>query len=188
MHPQARRYRIVVALDDSEYAGIVLEHALDQAVRHDACDLHFARIVGAKRDIESASQQIARVAAEAYETYLHAPGDRRSRLHIRAGDTVEELARLAADVDADLLVIGRFGTHSRKGSLAGSIVDASPCPVLAVGLTERVVAVEQCPACVAVREATEAEALFCSDHAGDPRMHSSALLSWTSGTFHGRMW
>jgi nucleotide-binding universal stress UspA family protein len=188
MNHQGRRYRIVVALDDSEYAGIVLEHALDQAVRHDASDLHFARIVDDERDIESASQQLARVVADAYEMYLHATGDRRGRLHVRAGDTVEELARLAADLDADLLVVGRFRTHSRKGSLAGGIVEVSPCPVLAVGLTERVVGVVQCPSCAAVREATDAESLFCHAHTGDPRMRSSALLSWTSGTFHGRMW
>jgi nucleotide-binding universal stress UspA family protein len=188
MKDQGRRYRIVIALDDSEYANIVLEHALDQAIRHDASDLHFARIVEHTRDVEGATQQLAQLVGEAYETYLHAPGERRSRLHVRVGDTIEEVSRLAADVDADLLVVGRFGTHSRRGSLAAAIVEAAPCPVLAVGLTERVVGVQQCAACVAIREASDAEALFCSDHTGDPRMHSSALLPWTSGTFHGRMW
>jgi nucleotide-binding universal stress UspA family protein len=188
MKDQGRRYRIVIALDDSEYANIVLEHALDPAIRDDASGLHFDHIVDNNGDLGGAIQQLARLVGEAYETYLPAPGERRSRLHVRVEHTIEELSRLAADVDADLLVVGRFGTHSRRGSLAAAILDAAPCPLPAAGLNERVVGEQPCAACVAIREASDAEALFCNDHAGDQCMHSSALLPWTSGAFHGRMW
>ena len=39
------RYRIVVGLDLSEYAEVVLEHALDQAARHELSELHFVTVV-----------------------------------------------------------------------------------------------------------------------------------------------
>jgi hypothetical protein len=38
------RHCIVVALDLGDYAEIVLEHALDQAARHDVTDLHFVYV------------------------------------------------------------------------------------------------------------------------------------------------
>jgi len=183
----SRRYRMVVALDASEYSEIVLEHALDQAVRHDATDLHFIAVVAHEREVDGAGRHLARQLVEGFETIRDASGDRRARLHVRVGDPVEEVVRLAGELDADLLVIGRFGTHRRHSSTA--IVDAAPCPTLVVGLTEHVVeATPQCEACVAVRAATDGERWFCDAHTGDARLHSVALLPWTSGLSHGRMW
>src|SRR5207248_7062449 len=55
------RHRIVVALDLSEYAEIVLEHAIDQAARHAASDLHFLYVADTpKPDLEPVKQQIGR--------------------------------------------------------------------------------------------------------------------------------
>ena len=42
--PRARRYRIVVGIDLSEYSDIVIEHALDQAARHNVPELHFLTV------------------------------------------------------------------------------------------------------------------------------------------------
>jgi nucleotide-binding universal stress UspA family protein len=184
------RYRAVVALDDSEYAEIVLEHAIDQMLRHEHAELHLLRVVRHERDVEAAGRELARHALEGFETARDSAGQRLARLHVRVGDAAEVIPRLAGELDADLVIVGRFGTRRHRGhSLASRVVDASPCPVLVVGLTEHEVpAVEQCPACVAVRAATDAETWFCPEHSGDPRLHSSALLPWSSGLSHGRLW
>jgi len=42
--PRIRRYRIVVGVDLSEWSDIVIEHALDQAARHDSPELHFLSV------------------------------------------------------------------------------------------------------------------------------------------------
>ena len=54
-----QRYRIVVALDGSEYAEIVVEHALDQAARHDPVDLHLLTVVNNAADVEAAKVWLA---------------------------------------------------------------------------------------------------------------------------------
>jgi nucleotide-binding universal stress UspA family protein len=189
-----RRFRAVVALDDSEYAEIVLEHAIDQLMRHDNAELHLLRVVAREQDVEPAGRALALHALEGFETCGDRQGQRLARLHVRVGEPVDEILRLAADLDADLLIVGRFGKHRHRGhllptTLATKIVETAPCPVLVVGLTEHVVpAIEQCPACVAIRAQTNAETWFCSEHSGDPRLHSSALLPWSSGLTHDRLW
>lgn len=189
MSTEIHRYRMAVAIDDSEYAEIVLEHALDVAVRHDAVDIHFVTVVADDEDVDAAGRRLAKQLLEAFEPVREAPGDRRVRLHVRVGKTVEEIVRFAADIDADLLVIGRFGAHSRHRSVASAIVDSSPCPALVVGLTEHEIdASPRCEDCAAIRAVTDAEVLFCEAHRGDPRLHSSSLMPWTSGLSHGRLW
>lgn len=189
-----RRFRAVVALDDSEYAEIVLEHAIDQLMRHDKAELHLLRVVAREQDVEPAGRALAQHALEGFETCGDRQGQRLARLHVRVGEPVDEILRLTADLDADLLIVGRFGKHRHRGhllrtTLATKIVETAPCPVLVVGLTEHAAdAVEQCPACVAVRAQTNAETWFCSEHSGDPRLHSSALLPWSSGLTHDRLW
>lgn len=182
------RYRIVVALDDSEYSEIVLEHAVDQAVRHDAVDLHFLTVVSDDRDVDAAGKRLSQQLLEGFNNVRDTPGDRRIRLHVRVGDAVDEVIQLAAELQADLLVIGRFGTHVRDRTLATALVERAPCPALVVGLTEHAVeATKQCEACVAVREATDGETWFCEAHTSDTDLHMSSLLPWTGAT-NGHVW
>ncbi len=179
---------MVIALDDSEYVQIVLEHALDQAVRHAAVDLHFITIVKHERDVDDAGRLLSRQVLEGVEYVRGATGDVRVRLHVRTGDVVEEIVRLAGELDADLLVCGRFHAHSRRRTHATSLVDEAPCPTLVVGLTEHTIEGPQCADCAAVRTATDAEVWFCDTHRGDPRLHSSSLMTLSSGLSHGRLW
>src|SRR5690349_14478159 len=43
-YDRTRRYRIVVGVDLTEYSHIVIEHALDQAARHQSPELHFVHV------------------------------------------------------------------------------------------------------------------------------------------------
>jgi nucleotide-binding universal stress UspA family protein len=169
MTPLTDRYRIVVALDLSEYAEVVLEHAIDQAARHEAVDLHF--IVVQERAGESIDDLKSRLAPVVFEGLAllgeHGP-DWRARLHVRTGRPDEEIAGLAAEIGADLVVVGRFGRHhgrGRLGSIAAKLVETSPCPVLVVGLTEHAIpAVDLCTDCAHVREESDGERWFCDAH------------------------
>ncbi len=189
MNVITRRHRIVVAIDESEYSEIVVEHAIDQAIRHDAVDLHFLTVVDSEREIPAGGQRLAQQLQEGFDGIPDTGGDRRIRLHVRAGKIVDEIVRLAEELDADLLIVGRFAMHSRHRSLAPAIVERAPCPTLVIGLTEHVVeATPQCPACAEIRAATDAEIWFCEEHRGDPRVHTSSLLPWSSALTHARVW
>jgi universal stress protein A len=175
------RYRIVCALDLSEYAEIVLEHALDQAARHEQPELHFVTVTS--DDIPGTKERLAELVLEGLDSFRDHHNDWRARLHVRVGKPEEEIVALAEDVEAELIVIGRFG-----GSTARRVLDLADCPVLAINLSERQVdAQPQCPDCVRIRAESDGETWFCARHAGD-RPTSTLLLpstTWTGGTL---MW
>lgn len=179
-----RRHSIVIALDLSEFAEIVLEHALDQAARQDAPDLHAVTVVARESEVEEAQRRLAALVLPALEGLAGASW--RARLHVRVGVTEEEIVALAGELRADLIVVGRFGLHhegKRARSLASRVADTADCPTLIVGLSgEGPDAVEQCPDCVAVRAETDGENWFCTAHHG-----ASGHLSggWIAPTFTG---
>jgi nucleotide-binding universal stress UspA family protein len=183
-----RRYRIVVGLDLSEYAEIVLEHALDQAARHASPDLHFITVREKNRqavqDLKSGLFQLVTAGIDAFNL---GTGDWRARLHVRSGNPADEIAMLAADILADLIVVGRHGTHSHRhtegriGTVADRVLALAPCPALLVGLTEHEVEAEAtCPACALVREQTHGDVLFCKAHGADARDRASLAPIFTS--------
>jgi nucleotide-binding universal stress UspA family protein len=184
--PSPRRYRIVIALDDSEYSEIVLEHALDQASRHDAPDLHVLFVVDDRTDVAATKAWLATVVLEGLDAFRAGRSDWRTRLHVRHGDPAEEIANLAAEIDTDLLVIGRYGVHHPRRSVADAVLATAPYPTLVVGLTGHVVEAEPpCTACVAVREESDGERWFCVDHSAPDRLRLSTLIPRSTTLTHG---
>ena len=169
--------KIVVALDASEYAEIVLEHGIDQAIRDTAPELHFVTVVGKRGDLDAAKNRLAMLVLPALDGLSCA--DWKARVHVRTGKVDEEIATLALDVDADLIVLGRFGVHHRRHSLADQLFERVSCPVLVVGLRDRNGTQPPCPDCVQVRADSDGERWFCAAHSGD-RVSLRAFASSTS--------
>jgi nucleotide-binding universal stress UspA family protein len=188
-------FRIVVALDLSEYAEIVLEHALDQAARHSSPDLHFLFVVDSDRDatVEAAKNRLARLVLEGLDTFGKRNIDWRSRLHVRAGKPHEEIVALAGELNAHLIVIGRFGARGRfgqLGSVAHRVIENSSCPTLAVNLVDQPIETQpQCPDCVQIRAETDGERWFCEAHSAPDRATLATTLvpptGWIGG---GPLW
>jgi nucleotide-binding universal stress UspA family protein len=181
-----RRFRIVVALDQSEYAEIVLEHALDLAARYTMPDLHFVTVVE-DESLSDTKDWLAVQVLDGLGNFASPAPDWRARLHVRAGQTAEEIVALAGELDADMIVIGRFGVH--KHSVAHRVLDQAPCPVLAVNLLDRPLDTPACPECVRIRAESDGERWFCSEHSAPDRVTlattSLASGSWLGGTL---MW
>ena len=119
---------MVVGLDLSDYSDIVLEHAIDQAARHDHPELHFITVIDRARSEERAQEQQMDDAKSRLGALVMpllsdlAKVEWQARLHVRRGVVEEEIANLAAELRADLVVVGRFGLHHRRGHRAlGSI-------------------------------------------------------------------
>jgi nucleotide-binding universal stress UspA family protein len=191
---QRDHYRIVVALDLSEYAEIVLEHALDQAVRHESPDLHFLHVLehGGGELVPAAREALEELSLQGLETFGEHGDNWRARVHVRAGKAHEEIVALANEVDADLIVLGRFGSHRTLGTLGSTahrVLENATCATLAVTLVNREIEVPQCAACVLVRAETDGESWFCSAHSADDRVTLATTFlptsTWVGG---GPLW
>jgi nucleotide-binding universal stress UspA family protein len=167
-------------LRESEAKGLVrvmvVARAPHEAGRHEAPELQFVSIaVPATRSgevgdeiLSQRKERLTQIVAETLEAFGHPVVDLRGwrvRLHVRAGDPVDELVALAGEADADLIVIGRFTRSARGGSIADRVVRDAPCPVLIVKLRETLVTDEEaCADCVAARRASDGEQWFCDVH------------------------
>jgi nucleotide-binding universal stress UspA family protein len=140
------RYVVVVGVDFSETG----ERALNEAVRlaaerHDAA-LHVVHVASGygpmlrldlPEDVRTVSVEEAESHLAGYVAARH-DGLEASELttHVRVGAASDEVVHLAADVSADLIVIGTHGrTGVRRlllGSVAESVVRRAGCPVLVV--------------------------------------------------------
>ena len=190
-NPTVRPSRLVIAIDDSEFAQSVVEGALDTARRLGAADMHFLRVVSSRgrslRDV--AVDEPHRRAKELIHEVLAEFGDTDQRdgwsvqVHVVAGRPAEEILNLAADVEADLLVIGRWGQEtprrSRLGSIAAQVVAHAGCPVLIHQPTDYGgrEAAEVCLDCAAIRRGSRGERWFCANHEGDRGFRSTTLIS-----------
>lgn len=178
-----------MGIDLSEYSEIVLEHALDQAARHQAPELHFLTVRERRKpsadDIKQALWERVYPALETFNTF---GTEWRARLHIRRGKPEEQIAMLAAELRSDLIVIGQFGLHNPKNNdknLPNRVLQAAVCPTLVVGMPEAI-DFPQCPLCVAVRENTEGDRWFCAQHTATHRRNQheiTPMTVWTGGRF-----
>jgi nucleotide-binding universal stress UspA family protein len=186
---RVRRYRIVVGIDLSEYSEIVIEHALDQAARHDAPEIHFLTVREKRRpSAEELKQQLWELVYPELETFNRHGTDWRARLHVRGGKPEEQIAQLAAEIRGDLIVIGQFGIHNpRPGdkNVPNRVLQAAVCPTLVVGMPEAADQSPQCPSCVAVREDSEGGQWFCYAHTENGRRvehDMTPMTTWSGGS------
>jgi nucleotide-binding universal stress UspA family protein len=183
------RYRIVVGLDLSDFSEIVLEHAIDQAARHDAPDLHFISVVADHADLDDVKARLAQLVLPALDDLDCA--DWQVRLHVSLGKPAEEITNLAAELRAHLIIVGRFGMSHRRGRIgkvAGQIIDLAPCPTYVVALSDQSPDTEaQCPDCVTARIESEGEVWFCAAHRGD-RARLSTMIIPGASSLGGLMW
>jgi nucleotide-binding universal stress UspA family protein len=184
-----RRFQIVIALDASEYASIVLLHALDLAARYPAADLHFLQVAPLGADPEPIVRELAAAVLPALDGYDCT--EWRARMHVRAGRPDEEIAAFAAEIRANTIVIGRFGLHhpgKHPRSIASRVVDDAVCPVLVVGFAADEASNEGCEQCARVRAETDGERWFCAAHAAPDRLSIATVIvdgAWTGG---GLLW
>jgi nucleotide-binding universal stress UspA family protein len=176
---RTRRYRIVVGVDLTEYSHIVIEHALDQAARHQSPELHFVHVQESrKHQLDALGESLSAAVYPALQVFNQHGVDWRARLHIRRGKPDEQITMLAADILADMIVIGDFGLH-RKG-MPKRILANAICPTLVVGMPKMLDAM-QCHECAALREDTDGTRWFCDDHIVKHNA-VSRMTTWSNGT------
>lgn len=189
----SKPYVIVVGVDYSNIGELALTRAFELATEKQNAEVHIVYVLqtfGALAPVElnvgtsgpdpsllaRASEQLRQYADQALQAFKAKAGEKRlferAVSHLRLESPAHEIAQLASDLEADLVIVG---THGRRGasrlllgSVAEGVVRLAPCPVLVV--RPKVVPEEgpriepPCPRCVETRKATGNRELWCEQH------------------------
>jgi nucleotide-binding universal stress UspA family protein len=189
-------YKVVVAIDFSTAAQDALSRAMALANAHPRGEVHAVTVLEAHpmrhghENAKNGLERLATMAREAAEELARVGGPvhvDKVVTHQLTGEADKEIVWLAANLDADLVVLG---THDRHGigrvvlgSVAEYVLRNAGCPVLVVRpkahpreLREPVIE-PPCEACVARSVATKGAERWCATHA--EHHASSHVYSWS---------
>jgi nucleotide-binding universal stress UspA family protein len=167
---------LLAAVDYSDLSQLVVENAVDLARRHEAAEAHFLHVTSGPPGDMAASMQHGAELLEWLGYRLKAidgiPPMVRLIAHVASGDPATLIVQTAADLFADVVVIG---THGRTGvqrlvwgSVAESVVRRADCPVLVVRPKTHEQTHAQiepaCPRCVQTRIESGGAELWCDQH------------------------
>jgi nucleotide-binding universal stress UspA family protein len=182
-------YRIVVGTDFSDTAALALNQAFDLAASHERGEVHVVNAVQylgefVQMDLpEAAAYRLPlEEAQERLEAHVGAKLSSwqeetkrtiaRCATYVSIQSPAAAMAQLAADLEADLLVVGTHGRRGLQRFLLGSVAEAvvrlAPTAVYVVrpkGAEAKVPQIEPpCPRCVEARQASGGEQLWCEQH------------------------
>lgn len=176
---------IVVGTDYSEASELALQQAFELATLDPNTELHVIHVMraamapyivlGATATSE-ARDTLIKNTAQKLDDFLASHPDRkppaRVVCHVRVDEPAHEIAQLAADLSADLIVVGTHGRRAAArvliGSVAEVVVRLAPCPVLVArpkAIPEPAPRIEPpCPRCVETRQLSGGEQYWCEQH------------------------
>jgi nucleotide-binding universal stress UspA family protein len=185
-------YVIVVGVDFSPASELAVERAFQLAAERPHAEVHLVNVVqtygpqvtyempidGSALTVLTLSEartrfkEYADKAVERFTREQNRPPCQRVVAHVRFDAIADEIAQLAADIEADLVVVGTHGRRGLSRVLLGSSAEATvrlaPCPVLVVrpkALPQPAPQIEPpCPDCVAERRASNGAEMWCARH------------------------
>jgi nucleotide-binding universal stress UspA family protein len=180
-----RPFVLVLGLDlaDSESSGYAFEQAARIGSRIPGCALHVVHVAPADASAEEVNRLagLLRLYVTESAAALHVPGPDATGLHVRQGEPAQEIAQLAAEAEADMIVVGVRKRPQLKtlfvGSTAGRVMGATHCPVFVAGPRpapepSHVIVIDPpCPDCVTRRQATEGREWWCARHSEPHHLH-----------------
>jgi nucleotide-binding universal stress UspA family protein len=177
-----RPFVLVVALDlaDTPSGGYALDQALRVARRVPDSLLHIVHV--STSDVKEETLGLLRHYVEEKAAALGGCEHQTVAVHVRKGDPGREIAELAAEVAADLILVGSHkAPHLRTlllGSTAERVMATATCPVVIAGphpnaRPEHVIVIEAaCPDCVQARFETKGASWWCARHSeSHPILH-----------------
>jgi nucleotide-binding universal stress UspA family protein len=190
--PTEKPYIIVVAVDYSEEGNLALERAFELGHEKPASEVHVINVlpvyqsgfaegtgslVGSLPSVKEAGEQLrgyveTRLAKFREEKPGTKIGPENVRAHQRLEVPSEEIAQLAVDVEADLVIVGTHGRRGLARVILGSVAEATvrlaPCPVLVIkpkAPPPSIPAIQPpCPRCLETRRATGGKEYWCEQH------------------------
>lgn len=181
--------RIVVGYDYSPIADLALRRGFELAAREKHGELHVVTVImlgdgtGAgiagvpihpAISLQDAHDALRKRVTDAVTAWQKETGDAFDRIvtHIRSEAPAAEIAQLATDIEARMIVVG---THGRRGvqrlllgSVAEGVVRMAHCEVLVVRPLDTPAPLPKieppCPRCVETRHRTAGKEFWCEQH------------------------
>jgi nucleotide-binding universal stress UspA family protein len=190
--PSNRPFVLVVALDlaDTESGGYAVDQAMRIATRVPGSQLHVLHV--SADDAKTETLGLLRLYVSEKATALGGPTQQTVGVHVRKGEPAHEIAQLATELSADLIVVGSHKAPHLKnlfvGSTAERVMVNATCPVVVAGprpppQPSHVIVIEAaCPDCVKARLDTGGRAWWCARHSETHSvMRHHHLYSYDSG-------
>ncbi len=188
-------YIIVVGADFSDASALAVQKAFELAAHQPAAEVHLVNVVQSYGPqvayempvdasalsvltVTQARERFTRYAEHAYARFSESSaasangGQTRVVAHVRFDAIADEISQLAADLEADLVIVGTHGRRGLSRLLLGSSAEATvrlaPCPVMVVrpkAVPEALPRIEPpCARCVETRLATKGSEMWCEQH------------------------
>lgn len=183
-------YLILVGIDYSPTSEQALEHAIGIAAATSNAELHVVHVVATSdpprlEENAAAAALSTGLAAHQLKTYvsvsLGAFEKKRTDAarrpigvvsHLLVHSPAQEIAQLASDLQADLVIVGMHGRGGFArfflGSVAESVARLAPCPVLVFrqkGMLPEYPKIEPpCPRCLQMRVSSGGQEYWCEQH------------------------
>lgn len=173
--PNDRPFVLLAALDltDTDSGGYALEQALRVATRIPGAQMHVLHVSDATPDLQTLEllrHYVTEKAATLPAMTLEGVG-----VHVRKGEPAHLIAEMAAEIGADLVIVGTHRIPQLrtvvKGHTGERIKRESSAPVLVAGPRprpgrEHVIVIEgPCPDCLSTRQSTGGRSWWCARHA-----------------------
>jgi nucleotide-binding universal stress UspA family protein len=132
-----RPFVLVVALDlaDTESGGYALDQAMRIGTRVSGSQLHVLHV--STDDVKRETLGLLRLYVSEKASALSGPRAQTIAVHVKKGDPAHEIAQLATDLSADLIVVGTHKMPHLKnlfvGSTAERVMASATCPVVVAG-------------------------------------------------------
>jgi nucleotide-binding universal stress UspA family protein len=179
-----------VNLADQKSSGHAFDQAIRIASRIPCSEMHIVHVLEPETSDEKAQEAagLLRLYISEKIAALDVCGPQCTGLHVRRGDAAREIAQLAADLGADMIVVGTRGpTHLRSlfvGSTAERVMATATCPVFVAGPRPRpqpphVIVIEPpCPDCVQRRAETAGQSWWCARHSESHHLRRHHIYSY----------
>lgn len=168
--------QLLSAVDYSELSDLVVSQTLELANRYGNAEAHFLHVSSkAPEDLGDSSQRTATLfnwLGKRLESLGNISSGVRIIGHEGHGDAAKVILQTAADLSADLVIVGTRGRTGVErlvmGSVAESVLRQAGCPVLVVRPKTHDDPVAQleppCPKCVQARAESRGASLWCAQH------------------------
>jgi nucleotide-binding universal stress UspA family protein len=182
-------YVILAAVSLDDTGDLALREAARSAQQHNSSELHLVHVVADHASAEPQTDEAllhgkladAREQLRTRVEALESTEELRVLGHIRPGAPVRGILQVAADIDADLIVVG---THKRTGvrkfmlgSVAERVLRDAHCPVLVAMRKDHARVAQEgaieppCGECLEIRAQSENKLRWCERHSR-PRSRS----------------
>ncbi|HLK39740.1 MAG TPA: universal stress protein [Polyangiaceae bacterium] len=189
-----RSFVLVLGIDlnDQQSSGHAFDQALRLAARIPHGEVHVIHVVHPEASAEKSNEAagLLKLYVSDKAAALGLGGPLRTGIHVRRGDPAKEIAQLAADLDADMIVVGTHkAPHLRSifvGSTGERVLATAKCPVFVAGprpspQPSHIIIIEPpCPECVERRSATQGREWWCGRHAERHHLRRHHIYSYHS--------